>query len=185
MGQVLGEPSPSDPSFEIYCPYKSFPNYRYVPGLNPHPKRDQNGHSYGITEVKPTYYPPDQWRKNITYLFGIDLFNYAYWWECHEVIEGLWHLVEPGSVEGQFLQAIIQLAAANLNKHRGLVSGANMLARESCQRLEFVSNSTQHLKSIFMGVDVSELLVQAKRYHNLENIVSISYKPPLIRLAGL
>ena len=24
------------------------------------------------------------------YLYAIDLYNYAYWWECHEVLEGLW-----------------------------------------------------------------------------------------------
>src|SRR2546422_4985790 len=34
---------------------------------------------------------PEEWWDSEWYLYGIDLYNYGHWWECHEVFEGLWH----------------------------------------------------------------------------------------------
>ena len=34
---------------------------------------------------------PEQWHLCRPYLYGIDLFNDGYYWEAHEVWEGLWH----------------------------------------------------------------------------------------------
>ena len=61
------------------------------PAQTPHPTRDP--------EATPTAQPepdlPDlnheDWRECEEFLYGIDLFNAGYWWECHEVLEGLWH----------------------------------------------------------------------------------------------
>lgn len=70
---------------------RPLPAYRHVPGKTPHPTRDPGGHSFG----KPALSLPDlnheDWRKSEEYLYSIDLFNEEYWWECHEVLEGLWH----------------------------------------------------------------------------------------------
>ena len=52
------------------------------------------------------------WRDCEHFLYGIDLFNAGYWWECHEVLEGLWHASGIGSEAGHVLQAVIQCAAA-------------------------------------------------------------------------
>ena len=69
----------------------SFPPYSFVPGLFPHPISDPEGHSHGIREQAAAPVGPDDWHTNRDYLFGIDLFNHGYYWEAHEVWEGLWH----------------------------------------------------------------------------------------------
>ena len=57
------------------------------------------------------------------YLYAIDLYNYAYWWECHEVLEGLWRAGQT-TKQGNFFRALIQLAAANLKRSLGLRAGS-------------------------------------------------------------
>src|SRR3989441_5753773 len=69
---------------------RPFPAYRFIPGQSPHPRRDPHGHSYGQPEPTPPPFMPEEWWDSEWYLYGIDLYNYGYWWECHEVFEGLW-----------------------------------------------------------------------------------------------
>ncbi len=94
-----------------------------------------------------------QWQTSEEYLFGIDLYNYAYWWECHEVFEGLWHATGHGTEQGNFFQALIQLAAANLKRFLGNEQAAQKLARSGLVRL-------QHLPQRYMGIDVRALAEQ-------------------------
>ena len=125
----LVEPTAPDPRRARYS-RRPFPPYRFVAGLNPHPRRDPKGHAYGLPEVPPPSVPPDRWRENEDYLYGIDLYNFAYWWECHEALEGLWHLTGHRGTKAQFLQGIIQVAAANLKRHVGTLEGARRLGRD-------------------------------------------------------
>ena len=73
------EPQGSPPPRLI--PDKPFPPYAYLPGRNPHPVRDPEGHSYAAEPA--TAEPPDpaDWRACEDYLYGIDLFNHGYYWE--------------------------------------------------------------------------------------------------------
>ena len=119
--------------------------------MNPHPRRDPRGHSYGQPEPQPSAFPPDAWHKSEDYLYGVDLYNYAYWWECHEVFEGLWHAVGHDTEQGNFFQALIQLAAANLKRFLGNETAAQNLLRSAESRF-------QKLPSRYAGVCVSELL---------------------------
>jgi predicted metal-dependent hydrolase len=107
------------------------------------------------------------------YLYGIDLFNFAYWWECHEVFEGLWHAVGPDTEQGTFFQALIQLAAANLKRFVGNEQAAQKLARSGLARL-------QTLPHLYMGLDMTDLsgLVQDDLDHPGEVRM-------LLRLSGL
>jgi len=83
-------------------------------------------------------------------LYGIDLYNYAYWWECHEIFEGLWHAAGHNTEQGNFFQALIQLAAANLKRFLGNEQAAQKLARSGLSRI-------QNLPQLYMGVDVNTL----------------------------
>ena len=83
-------------------------------------------------------------------MYGIDLYNYAYWWECHEVFEGLWHAVGHNSEQGNFFQALIQLTAGNLKYFLGNPAAAHNLFRSGIIRL-------QNVPSIYMGIDVPRL----------------------------
>lgn len=168
---TLVEPAPPDPSWPRYSS-RPFPPYRFVAGLNPHPRRDPRGHAYGTPEVVPPYVPPERWRENETYLWGVDLYNFAYWWECHEALEGLWHRAGRTGPEAQFLQGLIQAAAANLKRHAGALEGARRLAREAVARLASVG------KRRFMGLEVGPFVRGIHDYHLDEDCAT----PPLIRL---
>ena len=158
----MNEPSPLWSSATRYCPQRGFPPYRFVPGLNPHPKAHPQGHSYGVPEEKPTYLPPERWKENFPYLFGFDLYHQGYFWESHEVWECLWHLTRKEEAEGQFLQGLIQNAAAQLKKHLEHEDAACRLSDEAIRRFEFVQ---ARAPKIFMGVDISELLQSMRSDH--------------------
>ena len=145
----MTEPEPPDPHWPRYST-RPFPLYRFVPGRTPHPRRDPSGHSYGLPEPKPTQFSAERWQSSEDYLYGIDLYNFAYWWECHEVFEGLWHAVGHHSMQGNFFQALIQVAAANLKRFLGNEQAAQKLARSGLARL-------QNLPQLYMGIDVVAL----------------------------
>jgi hypothetical protein len=168
---ALVEPAAADPAWPRYSK-RPFPPYRFIPGLNPHPRRDPKGHAYGIPEVPPPRMAPGQWRENEVYVHGIDLYNFAYWWECHEELEGLWHLTGHEGVEAQFLQGIIQVAAANLKRHMEQLEGARRLGREAIQRLASVKQRD------FMGLELGPFIRAVNDRHVDEDTSSI----PLIRL---
>lgn len=110
---------------------RPLPAYRHVPGRTPHPTLHPDGHSYG----QPVGPQPDlnvaPWRDCETYLYGLDLFNAGYFWECHEALEGLWHVARPGTPAGHALQALIQCAAAHLKLLCGQANGAKRLAEHA------------------------------------------------------
>ena len=154
----LVEPSPPDPSWPRYSTLP-FARYRFVPGFTPHPRRDPQGHSYGVPEIPPPKIAPEHWRDNEVYRHGIDLYNFAYWWECHEALEGLWHLTGHTGTQAQFLQGIIQTAAANLRRHLGSLDGARRLGGEAVQRLESVPGP------VYMGMALAPFLQGVRALH--------------------
>lgn len=143
--QVI-EPQPPNPTWPRYSTHP-FPSYRFLPGNNLHPRRDPLGHSYGQPEPQLVAFPPEEWERSEDYLYGIDLYNYAYWWECHEVFEGLWHAAGHDTEQGNFFQALIQFAAANLKRFLGNEQAAQKLARSGLARL-------QSLPQLYMGIDI-------------------------------
>ena len=165
----MPEPQPPDPNWPRYSS-RSFPSYRFLPGKNPHPRRDPRGLSYGKPEHKPPAFRPEEWYKSEEYLYGIDLYNFAYWWESHEVFEGLWHAMGHHTGQGNFFQALIQLAAANLKHVLGNPAAAHNLFRSGIIRLRKVPPS-------YMGIDVARL-TEALQGH----LISPHLPIPLIRL---
>jgi hypothetical protein len=168
MTQLL-EPSAPDAEWPRYSK-AAFPPYRFIPGRSPHPRRHPQGHAYGTTEPTPPPPDPAMWRENDLYLHGIDLYNFAYWWECHEALEALWHAAGHASPTGQFLQGIIQVAAANLKKFTGLEGTPLKLAKEGLAR-------HAGLPSPYMGVDLVAFAKDAVAWHE-----GRTDKPAMIRL---
>jgi len=146
------DPAPLDPAWPRYSP-RLFPSYRYIPGQTPHPRQHPLGHSHGQPEPTPRLFPADQWEASDDYRYGIDLYNFAYWWESHEIFEAFWHAAGRDSEQGNFFQALIQLAAANLKHVMNNDPAAQKLARAGITRLERCATP-------YMGVEVS-LIVQA------------------------
>ncbi len=165
---ALVEPQPLWPQAARLCPQRSLPRYRFTPGLNFHPSGHPQGHSYGndIAKEISMPLPPERWRDNEIYLFGIDLYHQGYFWESHEAWEALWHFTDKEDGEGQFLQGLIQNSAAQLKVHLKQVSAAKHLSHEAWERLCFVlSSGVCDEKSYFMGIDVSKLVTCIQTYY--------------------
>lgn len=92
------------------------------------------------------------------YLYGVDLFNFAYWWECHEEWEAIWKSTGPDSYEGRFLQGMVQIAAANLRKFMGSHDSGAALARKGIDRLR------DYEDDIFLGIDVAAFIAATERH---------------------
>ena len=143
------EPEPPDLTWPRYST-RPFPLYRFVPSQTPHPRRDPSGHSYGQSEPKPAPFPAALWQTSEDYLYGIDLYNFAFWWEAHEIFEGLWHAVGHKTEQGIFFRALIQLAAANLKRFLGNERAMHNLLQSGTRRFS-------GLPDFYMGIDVADL----------------------------
>ena len=142
---------------------RPLPAYRHVPGKTPHPTRDPEGHSYDRPPVSLPDLNHENWRKSEEYLFGIDLFNEGYWWECHEVLEGLWHASEIGSEAGHVLQAVILCAAAHLKVQTEQPVGARRLFDHSLRHAKW-SGSRK------LGLDLEALIRDTRSYLSVEEV---------------
>lgn len=166
---AVTEPPPPDTNWPRYSRLP-FPSYRYVPGQTPHPRRHPEGHSYGQPDPKPTMPSTEHWQESDAYLHGIDLYNFAYWWESHELFEGVWHAAGRETTPGNFFQALIHLAAANLKHYLSNLTATRNLIHSGITRL-------QRLPASYMGVNVADLIVA------LENRQIDTHPPaPLISL---
>jgi len=168
-GLAVTEPQPADPSWHRYS-VRPFPSYRFVPGKNLHPRHSPKGHSYGQGEHRPILLSPEQRSRSDDYLYGIDLYNYAYWWECHEVFEGLWNTAGHHTEQGNFFQALIQLAAANLKGFMGNHQAMRNLLHRGLVRL-------QRVPEFYMGIAVASLTKELQQC-----ITSSHRQAPSIRL---
>jgi hypothetical protein len=108
------------------------------------------------------------WSENIDYLYGVDLFNFAYWWEAHEAWEEGW--VSAVGNQKLFLQGMIQISAAlikwNVKQFRGMRS-LSTAGRKKLQKISIESNN-------FMGVDLSRFMKRLDLFFDLpheDNIV--------------
>lgn len=135
---------------------RPFPAYRFVPGNTLHPRRHAGGHSFGQPELRLLQVVPDRWEESDEYLYAVDLYNFAYWWESHELWEGLWRAAGRDTVPGNFFKGLIQLAAANLKCALGHSTARTTLLRAGMVRLA-------GLPSLYMGLDVAAYLALLDR----------------------
>lgn len=152
---------------------RPFPAYRHVPGRTPHPTRDPDGHSFGVAGPSQPSLDGVDWRTCEAYLYGVDLFNAGYWWECHEALEGLWHATGHSRPAGQCLQAMIQCAVAHLKIEIGNARGARQL----------LANAERHAGAAGdddLGCDLDALLIATR-----DRMAGRSDEPALIRLRDL
>ena len=113
---------------------QALPTSRFIPGRGPRPSR---------TIQPPAPLHPEEWWDCDDYLHAIDLFNAGYYWECHEVLEGLWKAAGKRGALARFLQGLIQIAASRLR-------GSAELAQKGYSKFA-------GLPSPFLGVELGEL----------------------------
>ena len=162
----------------------NFPPYRYVPGIHPHPTNSSEGHSYGDEDVDHHKWDSNLWKDNADYLFGIDLYNYHYYWEAHEAREGLWIASVRNSSEHRFLQGLIKCGAALLkirmaNYEIQDLIGARNLSKSGMNLLSRVGIDN------FMGLDIPKFIESYNDFiQSIYNdiVPSVDQKTPRIEL---
>lgn len=147
-----------------YTP-RELPAYRFVPGEAPHPTRDPAGHSFGERPPVSQKWEPAAWRELDEWLWAVDLFNDGYWWESHEALEGLWHAAGRTTPEAKFVQALVHLAAACLNRRRGHPAAVRRQAARAIRGLRAASAGMRAGQdaSPVMGIDVERLIGDVER----------------------
>ena len=144
-----------------YCPTRPLPPYAFVPGRNPHPTRDPEGHSYGRPHTTPAWRAEQDWREVEDYLFGCDLYNHAFLWEAHEAWEGIWQECKHDPILASFLQGLIQCSAAALKIAMGQPRGLSRLAELGTGRLEEVARQRGGL---YWGLDLGSFVADFRAF---------------------
>lgn len=146
-------------------PEEAFPPYAFVPRKFAHPTRDPSGHSFGESHPKPDPLDPNRWQSCRLYFWGIDLFNFGYYWEAHEAWERLWHASGRHGTIAEFLKGLIALAAAGVKAREGNAAGVGQHAGRAGKIFAAIQatfskegdESVQNQKT-FMGLDMDSLI---------------------------
>src|SRR6516162_651504 len=121
-----------------FLPERPWPTYAFVPGRDlPHPVADPEGHSFGVHAASVSI-DPARWQECDPYLWGIDLFNFGFYWEAHEAWEGVWRHYDRSETPALFLQGLIKLAAAGVKVREGVAEGVRSLAAGAAEHLREV-----------------------------------------------
>jgi uncharacterized protein len=135
-----------------FVPDILLPPYSYVPGCFPHPISDPAGHMFGKSPEHPPAPDPDCWRESRAYLYGVDLFNFGYYWEAHEVWEGLWRACGRTGPAADFFRGLIKLAAAGVKVRQGVSAGVASHAARAAAAFRRVGRDR------YFGLRLSDLL---------------------------
>ena len=90
---------------------RDLPDHAYVPGQTP---RHAEGRFAPICATARQHMSPAQLAQSEAFCTGLYYFRSGYFWEAHELFEPVWMALEEGSDDRRFLQALIQLANAQL-----------------------------------------------------------------------
>ncbi len=138
------------------CPRYStreLPAYRHLPFQNLHPFMDKGGHSYGEKLEPLTSFDAENWQQSDAYLYCVDLFNDGFWWEAHERLKYISLGVGRETETGQFVQGIIQVAAALLKHFMDERGAALALAKLGTGNLQTQSG-------VYLGIAVAPFTAQ-------------------------
>jgi uncharacterized protein len=149
------------PEVPRFVPEEPLPPYAYVPGRSPHPVSDPAGHSYNAPRPRPAAPDPDDWAACREYLYGVDLFNRGYYWEAHEVWEGLWHACGRRGVMADFLKGLIRLAAAGVKAYEGKPEGVRSHTRAARRLFEQVARERGAASPSYLGLSLDALIRHA------------------------
>lgn len=128
-----------------YRPSRALPAQAYLPGRSPRPELDAP--------------PAAEWD---AYLWGVDLYNHGYFWEAHEVWEGVWRGAHHDVARRAFLQGLIQCSAACLKARLGDEEACRRLASRGLARLCKVSGTD----APYMGLRVARFVAKFQAFAN-------------------
>jgi predicted metal-dependent hydrolase len=99
-------------------------------------------------------------------LFGLDLFNHGYYWEAHEVWEGLWHAAGRSGLTANFMQALIKLAAAGVKAREARPEGVRRHSRRAAELFQQVAHQLAEGQSSYFGLSLPQLIAFATDIEN-------------------
>jgi uncharacterized protein len=136
------------------------PPYSYVPG-GPwsHPMHAPGGHWAVDPPGKPAAIVEERWAESKAYLRGAELFNAGYYWEAHEIWEGLWHAQGRRGAVAQLLRALIKLAAAGVKVREGQPHG---IVTHAGRAERLIDELITAKGPRFLGLDLISLAASAR-----------------------
>jgi hypothetical protein len=149
-----------------YLPDDPLPPYTYIPGRTAHPISDPAGHLFGTAPEVPPPIDPKHWQESRVYLRGIDLFNHGFYWEAHEMWEGLWHAAGREGTTADFLKGLIKLAAAGVKVRQGMPRGVLSHARGAGELFQQVA-ATLGSDACYLGLRLCDLCAFAAEIERL------------------
>jgi ribosome biogenesis protein Tsr3 len=141
----------------------AFPPYTFIPGRTPHPVSDPSGHLFGQTPELPPPLDPVCWQESRAYLYGVDLFNHGYYWEAHEVWEGLWRAAGRTGQIADFLKGLIKLAAAGVKVRQGQPRGVVGHAAGAADHIRAIAGQLGGEGGVYLGLRLRDLLAFAEQ----------------------
>ncbi len=135
----------------------TMPPYRHRPGRTAMP---EDGPAHEMASGAPQRLDADSWQTNEAYLFGFVLYRSGYFWEAHEVWEAVWKSCTPNSRERRLLQALIQMANAELKRELGLEAAAARIRDHAAGLLRntLAPSAAAEPDTMLLGVCVAGLL---------------------------
>ncbi len=159
-----------------------FPPYNYIPGGPwPHPTSDPRGHAFGH-HLKPEPIPEPNWRASPDYLRGVALFNTGFYWEAHEVWEGLWHAHGRKGPTAELLKALIKLAAAGVKVRQAQWHGVLIHTHRA---LDSLRSARRQGGSPQLGLDLDRLMDQVRALADDPPTSELPLDAPAANVLGL
>lgn len=133
---------------------KSFPPYIFIPGVNPHPKKE-GGYRYEQAEPEAEMIDLAHPEKSEFLQHSLALYNNGYYWESHVYFEALWNAHSRKGSVADFFKAMIKLGAAGVK----LSIQQPKLANEHLLRAKELFSGVMNSEGPhFLGLDLREII---------------------------
>lgn len=152
-----------------YCQDRDLPGHAYLPGQGARPTED--GHPWKTQAWNGS---EESLLANTEFLWGIDLYNHGYYWEAHEVWEGLWMHSAKDSRTRPLLQGLIQCTGAALKAKVGQAEGCTRLSLKGLAKIESIADA-----SSFVKLDLPQFAIDFREFSSSK---SSAVEPPKITL---
>lgn len=137
------------------------PTHAYVPGRT---DRHPEGCFDTIRDTARPGMSPEDLAGCAAFQIGLTYLEAGYDWEAHELLEPVWMALPEGSVDRRWVQALIQLANAQLK--------LKMDKPKAARRLCNIVRDLLPEAGVVMGVDVAQMV---RRLESLERESEMNY----------
>ena len=146
----------------LTCAARDVPKHAYVPGQT---ARHAEGRFAPACATAQLGMSPTQLAQSKAFCTGLFYLQRGYFWEAHELFEPVWMALEEGSEERCLLQALIQLANAQLKLRMHRPKAASRLCimvRGLLEKLTGVRVMGQDISQFMARLEVVEARVDSE-----------------------